>query len=149
MAGRAGRRGIDTKGNVYHLNNLFKHNHYDPLNEITYQRIINGTYLDQNWSYTCSLNSIIQMVAKNISIDDFINKSFVNHNDENKYAKNNLQLLINEGFIKVSDTKELTEKGNMALCLGEIPCVAFTDFLIKQKELSFDRKVNFYRWMRL
>ena len=135
MAGRAGRRGIDTKGNVYHLNNLFKHNHYDPLNEITYQRIINGTYLDQNWSYTCSLNSIIQMVAKNISIDDFINKSFVNHNDENKYAKNNLQLLINEGFIKVSDTQELTEKGNMALCLGEIPCVAFTDFLIKQKDI--------------
>lgn len=135
MAGRAGRRGIDVKGNVYHLNNLFKHNSYDPLNEITYQRIINGSYLDQNWSYTCSLNSIIQMVAKNISIDDFINKSFINHKDENKYAKNNLDLLINEGYVKVLENLELTEKGNMALCLGEIPSVAFTDFLIKQKDI--------------
>ena len=135
MAGRAGRRGIDVKGNVYHLNNLFKHKHHDPLNEITYRNIINGSYLDQNWSYTCSLKSIIQMVARNISIDDFISKSFVNHNDENRYAKNNLDLLVDEGYVKVSEKLELTDKGNMALCLGEIPSIAFTDFLLKQKDI--------------
>jgi len=135
MAGRAGRRGIDVKGNVYHLNNLFKHKHHDPLNEITYRTIINGTYLDQNWSYTCSLKSIIQMVARNISIDDFISKSFVNHNDENRYAKNNLDLLIDEGYIKVSENFELSDKGNIALCLGEIPSIAFTDFILKQKDI--------------
>jgi superfamily II RNA helicase len=135
MAGRAGRRGIDIKGNVYHLNNLFKHKHQDPLNEITYRTIVNGTYLDQNWSYTCSLKSIIQMVARNISIDEFISKSFVKHNNENKYAKNNLDLLINEGYVKVSEQLELTDKGNIALCLGEIPSIAFTDFILKQKDI--------------
>ena len=75
------------------------------------------------------------MVARNISIDDFISKSFVNHNDENRYAKNNLDLLIDEGYIKVSENFELSDKGNIALCLGEIPSVAFTDFLLKQKDI--------------
>ena len=41
MAGRAGRRGLDTKGYVYHLTNLFENKDDSPIST-EYTRILNG-----------------------------------------------------------------------------------------------------------
>ena len=45
--------------------------------------------------------------------------------------ESNNNLVTRSHMKDILENLELTEKGNMALCLGEIPSVAFTDFLIK------------------
>lgn len=76
MAGRAGRRGIDTIGHVIHCNNLFDFP-YD--NE--YNNILNGSPLPLESKYEISHNTILTMINNNCldNITNFSKQSLVSN----------------------------------------------------------------------
>ena len=114
MAGRAGRRGIDTVGNVIHCNNLFN------LPTFTeYKNILTGPpqTLTSKFKITFGLTLNIFSIDGNIgSISDFVGKSFISdeiqkeinwYDDENKKLCDNLKHLYNQ-FI-VIDTIDIED----------------------------------------
>ena len=76
MAGRAGRRGIDTVGHVIHLNNMF-----DMLELVDYKTLMCGTGVTLSSKYTVTYDAILFNAKKGIDIDAIVNatnNSYVN-----------------------------------------------------------------------
>jgi antiviral helicase SKI2 len=98
MAGRAGRRGIDTIGHVIHCNNLFD---YLPCNE--YKKMITGPPQMLTSKFKISFNLILNILQTNPDIgfeqlNDFVNKSMISvdiKNNELEY-KNEINKLVIE-----------------------------------------------------
>ena len=78
MAGRAGRRGIDTVGNVIHLTNLFRSNIFDNLG---YKNMMSGkpqTLISKfKISYPLVLNLIQNDHVKQTDFEDYAKKSMI------------------------------------------------------------------------
>jgi len=84
MSGRAGRLGIDTVGNVIHLNNLFKN-----VDLTSYKNMMKGTPLKLTSRFSFSYNNILNVLSNNLqsnnlhdklqsnSILDFCSKSMI------------------------------------------------------------------------
>ena len=135
QSGRAGRRGIDKLGKAYHLPQLFNDNK-GYLSPTDYGRIVNGGYVSPESKINLDFNFILKRLAENKSIDEHIEKSYINQqHKKNDIAQKNvyLKILEKEGFI--DETKNVTEKGQIAIHFQEIPSVAFADFFMRQKEM--------------
>jgi len=88
-AGRAGRLGIDTVGNVIHLNNLFNN-----MVCVCYKQIMSGAPQTLISKFKLSYNLILNMVDMGISsFDSFTEKSMIY-----KDVKRNLELLEHKIF---------------------------------------------------
>jgi len=77
MAGRAGRRGIDTIGHVVHLNNLF---HFPNMND--YKSLLSGKPQKLVSKFHISYSTILSLLQKHKQVDtkiflEFANKSMV------------------------------------------------------------------------
>ena len=76
MAGRAGRRGIDTEGHVIHCNNLF-----DDIGPSDYKTILCGSPQKLVSKFNISYNLIIHLIANNFSdqnsLEAFTTKSLM------------------------------------------------------------------------
>jgi len=73
MAGRAGRRGLDTVGHVIHLNNMFKlpYGH-------DYEQMINGNPQTLQSKFAISYNLVLNFLQFNNNTIDFAGKSMSN-----------------------------------------------------------------------
>lgn len=128
MAGRAGRRGIDTIGHVIHCNNMF-----DLLNANEYKKMITGPPQMLTSKFKISFNLILNILQSNPDIgfeqlNNFINKSLISvdiKNNEieykNKLFKLNEELETKENNLQyyktpIEEIKQYIEKNNM-LCL--------------------------------
>ena len=133
MAGRAGRRGLDKIGRVYHLNTLFNFPNY-----IDYKNMLSNKAQTLISKFDIYPNLILKLTNDNISIDNFIEKSLLNNTldyddkeDETiEYMKNvghNLKdILTDYGYIKEN---KLTMLGNNTLSLQELEGVTFSYFM--------------------
>jgi superfamily II RNA helicase len=73
MAGRAGRRGIDTVGNCFHLNNLFRN-----VDFINYKRIMNGKPQTLTSKFRISFHLLLNLLSiGNQNMEQFAYKSMV------------------------------------------------------------------------
>lgn len=81
MAGRAGRRGIDTEGHVIHCNNLF-----DDIGPSDYKTILCGSPQKIVSKFNISYNLIIQLIANSFSsqdsLEEFTRKSLMKNEIE-------------------------------------------------------------------
>ena len=73
MAGRAGRRGLDTIGVVIHLLNLFE----DLPNNSDYKFIVSGKPQNLVSKFKIHYNLVLRILSNNTSIQDFINSSMI------------------------------------------------------------------------
>lgn len=88
MAGRAGRRGIDTIGHVIHCNNLFK------LEQEHYKKILSGGAKLLTSKFKISFNLLLKIIYSNQDKDDFnieqfkqfIGKSMIKDNLDKEYS---------------------------------------------------------------
>ena len=75
MAGRAGRRGIDTVGYVIHATNMFS-NHYPVMTD--YKNILSGQPQKLVSKFKISYNLLLSMISMdNLDFENFVNKSMV------------------------------------------------------------------------
>jgi len=132
MAGRAGRRGLDKIGRVYHLNTLFNFPNY-----IDYKNIFSSKAQNLISKFDIYPNLILKLTNDSVSINDFVEKSLLNNTLENtedentiiymKEIGNNLkELLIDYGYIREN---KLTLLGNQTLSLQEIEGITFSYFM--------------------
>lgn len=77
MAGRAGRRGIDTKGTVIHLNNLFQ---YPPIQE--YRTLLCGSPQRLDSKFQIHFNLILRLLSTQQDLGTFICQSMLQKNIE-------------------------------------------------------------------
>lgn len=89
MAGRAGRRGLDTKGVVIHLYNL-----YEPMAKIETQMIMTGKTQQIVSKFGLNYQFILKMILTNTekSLLNFVEKSLMNKdiNEKKQYVKEEL-----------------------------------------------------------
>ena len=96
MAGRAGRRGIDTVGYIFHLNNFFiNRNHIDVDH---YRQIVNGTSQEIQSKINISPSMILRYMytTNKTDIDDYLKKSMMysETNNNQVYLKNQHKLIV-------------------------------------------------------
>lgn len=93
MAGRAGRRGLDTVGNVIHLNNMFWGSTSYPDN-VSYKSILSGTPQTLKSKFSINFGIILNMVQMGIeNYDTYAQKSMLS--DEIKKGFNGIEKDIN------------------------------------------------------
>jgi len=102
MAGRAGRRGIDTIGHVIHCNNLF-----DSPSSSEYKKMITGQPQMLTSKFKISYNLILNILETNQNagfeqLNDFVNKSLISIDIKNSDIEyeNEIHKLNNEYILK-------------------------------------------------
>ena len=77
MSGRAGRRGKDDKGYVFHLNGLFKYNQQPSSMEL--RKMMSGKPEMLKSKFKINFNSLLKMISgENFKFKEFIEKSMFN-----------------------------------------------------------------------
>jgi len=100
MAGRAGRRGLDLKGTVIHVNNLISKN---DLTTIDYRNILTGSPKSISSKFEIHPNLLLHLISSgNNNIYDFINKSIIKReiDDDAEYIENEIKELTTKINIK-------------------------------------------------
>lgn len=133
MAGRAGRRGIDDKGIVLHLVNLYHNNMYGAMPNIdNYRKILSGKPVVLKSMFRIHYNMVLRLISNNNNnVNNFIDKSM-----QQQHIKNEVKLLTD-------NNKQLTnEYDNKLEEFNILSKISITDML-KYKELMF--KLNHSR----
>ena len=102
MAGRAGRRSIDDKGVIIHLNNLFQ---LPPIQE--YRNMLCGSPQKLNSKFNISFNMILQLISTKHHFMTFIQESMLQGSIERETAhiQKNIEILRQ----KIDKKKELLQ----------------------------------------
>ena len=104
MAGRAGRRGIDTKGYVFHLNNLFINNNNIELSE--YRDIMTGKSQIIKSKFNINYNIIISLFDSKQNLYEFIEDTLMGSEIYGE-IKNSLEDISKLEEIKLTLDKEI------------------------------------------
>jgi superfamily II RNA helicase len=141
MAGRAGRRGIDTIGHVVHCNNLFQ-----LPSKQDYIQIMQGKPQTLVSKFRISFNLILSLIKNNkIKIDDF--NKFV----ENSMVYNELKQEIdrnNRLLFEKKDALEVKQKKITLLKTPQVVCSRYNTILMNlpmsknKKRKQFEKEKN-------
>lgn len=99
MAGRAGRRGIDTIGNVIHCSNLF-----DLPDLTTYKEILGGVPQKLTSKFQIYYPMILNLLSDSIEYEEFVKKSMLS--SELESIENGLRMQIAELESGLSEKKD-------------------------------------------
>lgn len=126
-AGRAGRRGKDTKGTIIHLNNIYDRKDGNPTPTI-YRKILSGRPEDLSSKFCIDFNLIISMlISGNTNFIDYANSSMLSK--EVKDREETLQTKLQE-MTKKSEDKTIT------LQYINTPIETLSDYHNKQNSLN-------------
>ena len=136
MAGRAGRRGIDTVGNVIHLTNLFRSNIFDNL---SYKNMMSGKPQTLISKFKISYPLVLNLIQNN----------HVKQTDFENYAKKSMIQLDLEKKINGLDKQIISLNFNSELSLDKVDVVneyialtANVKNLANKKRKEAERKIE-------
>ena len=139
MKGRAGRRGIDTVGNVVHLNNLFK---LPSLNE--YKTILSGKPQQLISKYHISYSLILNLLKNDQTnnFDNFSEKSMMQKELLN--SVNEKEKYINELIDKINQKNEFINRMRTpySICLNYINLELQIKNLVNKKKKDAEREMR-------
>jgi superfamily II RNA helicase len=138
MAGRAGRRGIDTVGNVIHLNNLFKNNSL-----VDYKTMMKGQPQKLVSKFKISYNLILNLIdiGDNAFID-FAKRSMIQNdltNDTEKYYYKMMEIQNDLDKIEI-DTHYL--KTPMDILKKYVSLLNNKNFSVNSKRKEIEKEIK-------
>lgn len=111
MAGRAGRRGIDTFGDIYHLANII-HKGNDPPTITTYRSMLTGNPQTFSSKFKIHFNLLLRLISVNhLDFKTFVSKSMLSQaiHKELAYVQSNLTAAIERFDKKIIHTRTPAE----------------------------------------
>ena len=135
MAGRAGRRGIDTKGHIFHLLNIFDSKNAIPSASV-YRNILSGVPQTIISKFDIDFQLILsQLFVGNNNFSEFVNTSML----RNEMLKE--QKVIDEKIIKLKDRVSIIETNQF---LYRVPKNLLEEYhnLLTKYEFTTKKKVK-------
>jgi superfamily II RNA helicase len=144
MAGRAGRRGIDTEGHVIHLNNLFRN-----VNCVNYKQMMNGKPQTLVSKFKISFNLLLNLIDNNdySFLIGFTKKSMITNDLDNQMK--DVYYNISNIDLELDNLKNYTK--NIKTPLNVVN--EYIDFFDKKemasnkKRKELDRQISNYKDM--
>jgi superfamily II RNA helicase len=137
MAGRAGRRGLDKEGRVFHLNNMF------PLPSLhEYKQILCGKAVTIDSKFTIHYNLILRLMSIGDSdFEGYVQKSMLQDSIEKEVK------YIEDDKKKIMDTKE-RKRENLQFC--KTPMDILEEFVdLEDRAKISDRKKKKKLWKEI
>ena len=126
-SGRAGRRGKDDKGVIFHLNALYNSKNNNP-DATTYRNMLSGAPQKLVSKFTIDFNLILSLLHAGVTnISEFINSSMLKNelNKETQYIQDELEKL---------DKKE--QKANKSLDMLHTKRITLSEYNERQKQIN-------------
>jgi superfamily II RNA helicase len=123
MAGRAGRRGIDTRGYIYHLMNIV--NRDFQINAVEYRSLLSGKPETLKSKLKISFGLLLKLTAMEYNVNEFMEKSLLS-----VHSKKRLDELRSKKETMVKELETLAEPVNFAK-------KAELDKIIMQQEMKW------------
>jgi superfamily II RNA helicase len=134
MAGRAGRRGIDTVGHVIHLNNLFK-----PIDMTEYKKMMSGKPQKLVSKFKISYHLVLNLMASSDGTD-FVKNSMIQQDIEAEIKEYEImEAKLREDLEKHSLDHIISPKESVARyneCLHEV------HFLVNKKKKDMEKEIK-------
>ena len=138
MAGRAGRRGIDTVGNVIHLNNLFKN-----MELTSYKTMMQGKPQKLVSKFKISYNLLLNLI--DIGDQDFLKfaqRSMIQEDIEIELGAQYYKITEKEREIEMLDTSMQHLRTPQEVVQRYIYCVESRKTAVNKKRKELDREVQ-------
>jgi superfamily II RNA helicase len=138
MAGRAGRRGIDTVGNVIHLNNLFKN-----MELTSYKTMMQGKPQKLVSKFKISYNLLLNLI--DIGDQDFlkfVQRSMIQEDIEIELGVQYYKITEKEREIEMLDTSMQHLRTPQEIVQRYIHCVESRKVTVNKKRKELDREVQ-------
>jgi len=138
MAGRAGRRGIDTVGNVIHLNNLFKN-----MELTSYKIMMQGKPQKLVSKFKISYNLLLNLI--DIGDQDFlkfVQRSMIQEDIDLELGAQYYKISEKEREIEMLDTSMQHLRTPQEVVQRYIHCVEARKTAVNKKRKEFDREVQ-------
>jgi len=139
MAGRAGRRGIDTVGNVIHLNNLFR-----PMETTSYKKMMKGDPQKLVSKFKISYNLLLNLV-------DIGDQNFTNFSNQSM-IQDTIVTETNKLYYKMNESVSNVEKLESVIGNLRTPREAIEEYIelsekrvnaINSKRKEIDRRIAY------
>ena len=126
MAGRGGRRGIDTKGTIIHLNNLFQ---MPPIQE--YRNMLCGSPQKLDSKFKISFDIILQLISTQQPFEPFIYKSML---------KTSIDSEIKQIKDAIEDIKKKIIQKTELLKFCKTPLVTLNRYFALEEEMNISSR---------
>lgn len=139
MAGRAGRRGIDTVGNVIHLNNLFR-----PMETTSYKKMMKGDPQKLVSKFKISYNLLLNLI-------DIGDQNFTNFSNQSM-IQDTIVTETNKLYYKMNESVSNVEKLESVISNLRTPREAIEEYIelsekrvnaINSKRKEIDRRIAY------
>ena len=140
-AGRAGRLGIDTVGNVIHLNNLFRND----IDIINYKKMVKGAPQILNSKFKFSYNLLLNLIEiGDQKIESFANQSMlqIDINNELKEYEINFKKITNELNILIESSSSSNLQISPSIVEEYIILLENKKTAVNSKRKEIDKKIN-------
>lgn len=146
MAGRAGRRGIDIQGKVYHLNNIFDINDNNPTCN-TYKHLLSGTPEILKSKFSIHFNLILRLIPNCNTIEkmcSFLNKSMIKYEiiGERNYVAEQINSL-KENYEKSLKSVQYLKTNSETLNKYHDLINLYNNSTNKKKKKKLEREISF------
>lgn len=139
MAGRAGRRGIDTVGHVIHLNNIFRE-----VDTVSYRTMLKGKPQTLTSKFKISYSLLLNLISMGeTDFLGFVGKSMIQENQTNQLREIYAQLTAQESDLQRIQEGSIEHMRTPLEVVREyLDCLQLQKTSINKKRREIDKKIQ-------